>query len=112
MTAPPPLRARLDVWLWRARFFKTRGAAAAHVEAQGVRLVRAGASRLVSKPGEAVGPGDGLVLRAQGGLRTIRIAALGARRGPAQEARTLYAEWDAPLDDAAPGGHVSLISKE
>lgn len=95
MSAAGTGRARLDVWLWRARFFKTRSLAARAVEGGAVRLVRSGASKLVAKPAEAVGPGDVLVVAGARGLRTVEIAALGERRGPASEARLLYLEPEA-----------------
>ena len=34
--------ARADVWLWRARFFKTRSLAAKFVDEGRIRLTRAG----------------------------------------------------------------------
>ncbi len=101
-------RCRLDVWLWRARFFKTRALAAAAVAGGGVRLARAGSLRRIDKPGEAIGAGDELTIATARGLASLRIAALGERRGPAVEARTLYVRLDGPeLDDPEPGGHVS-----
>ena len=49
---------RIDVWLFRARFFKTRGLAARVVESGGARLQR-GASRLaLDKPSRLVRVGD------------------------------------------------------
>jgi ribosome-associated heat shock protein Hsp15 len=85
-------RIRIDVWLWRARLCKTRTAAAELVGAGAVRLIRAGQGRVIAKPGEAVGAGDGLSLAVGGRLRSLTIRACGARRGPATEARTLYDE--------------------
>lgn len=96
-------RCRLDVWLWRARFFKTRALAASHVAAGGVRLMRAGAVRRLDKPGESVGVGDELAFQPNRALVALRIEALGVRRGPVAEARALYAL----LDGEEPGGHVS-----
>jgi ribosome-associated heat shock protein Hsp15 len=98
-------KARIDVWLWRARFFKTRSLAARAVEAGSVRLMRGGSGRLVAKPAEGVGPGDMLTVAAGRMLRTVRVLALGERRGPATEARALYAEEGADLDDADRSGH-------
>lgn len=92
-------RCRLDVWLWRARFFKSRTLAAAHLSAGGVRLHRAGGVRR-AEPSTQAAPGDCLVFAAVSGpVRCIRIVALGHRRGPAAEALTLYEEVQAPLDD-------------
>ena len=87
---------RVDVWLWRARFFKTRSLAARIVEAGGVRLMRGGARTPLDKPSRGVRPGDVLAF-AQGPRRVaVKIEALGVRRGPAREARALYSV----LDDA------------
>lgn len=85
-------RQRIDVWLHRARFAKTRAAAARLVAEGGVRVVRDGASRAVDKASAEVAVGDGLVLPARGAVRTVRVEGLGARRGPAVEARLLYTE--------------------
>jgi ribosome-associated heat shock protein Hsp15 len=89
-------RQRVDVWLHRARIFRTRTSAGSAVEEGAVRLQRAGAVRRLEKAAELVGPGDALLVAAPRGLRTIRILALGLRRGPPAEARRLYAEDDEP----------------
>jgi ribosome-associated heat shock protein Hsp15 len=75
-------RCRLDVWLWRARFFKTRSLAASAVEAGGVYLERNGQSRVAGKPATAILPGDGLSLRKGGAVRTLRVLALDADHRP------------------------------
>jgi ribosome-associated heat shock protein Hsp15 len=81
---------RIDVWLWRARFFKTRSLAARMVAEGAVRLARAGAEIRLDKPSRTVRPGDGLVVRLGDRRVAIKIEALGERRGPAPEARALY----------------------
>lgn len=83
---------RVDVWLWRARFFKTRSLSARFIEEGRVRLVRGGADTRLDKGSRAVRPGDGLVMALGGRLIAVRIEALGERRGPAPEARALYSE--------------------
>jgi ribosome-associated heat shock protein Hsp15 len=84
---------RLDVWLWRARFFKTRGLAAQFLEEGRVRVIRPGSEAVrVDKPSRAVRAGDGLVFAIGGRLVVVRIEALGERRGPPGEARGLYCE--------------------
>ncbi len=86
---------RLDVWLWRARFFKTRALAAQYLEEGRVRLTRPGADAVrIDKASRLVRPGDVLVFVVGGRIIEITVAALGERRGPAQEARTLYSEAD------------------
>ena len=84
--------ARADVWLWRARFFKTRSLAAKFVEEGRVRLTRAGAETRLDKPSRSLKPGDRLVFALSGRLVSVQVEALGERRGPASEARTLYSE--------------------
>ncbi|HVZ99714.1 MAG TPA: S4 domain-containing protein [Caulobacterales bacterium] len=88
-------KLRVDVWLWRARFVKTRSDAARLVTEGGVRLSRAGSSRALDKPSTAVGPGDVLAFPLRGTLKLVRIDGLGVRRGPPAEARALYAEIEA-----------------
>ena len=91
-------KLRLDKWLVHARFCKTRSLAAAQVNAGHVRLNGA----RVQKPAQTVAPGDVLTLTQPRLVRVVRIEALGARRGPADEARTLYTELSETRDDAPP----------
>ena len=99
-TAPDRGKTRLDQWLWFARFAKTRSLAA--------RLCAAGEVRVngapVKKPNQTVRVGDVVVVPQGGWQRTVRVLALGLRRGPAVEARTLYEETAlaAPLRDRVP----------
>ncbi len=79
--------ARLDKWLWAARFFKTRGLAHQAVEAG---RVRRNGERV--KPGHAVKPGDELSIQVGDLAWQVRVQALSERRGPAAEARRLYVE--------------------
>ncbi len=83
---------RADVWLWRARLFKTRTLATRFIEEGRVRLVRGEVPARLDKPSRTLRPGDGLVLALSGRLIAVRVEALGARRGPASEARSLYSE--------------------
>jgi ribosome-associated heat shock protein Hsp15 len=81
---------RLDVWLHRARFLKTRTLAAAFVEAGRVRVTHGNIQMRVDRPGRTVRVGDELVFAIGGRVRAVRIEALGARRGPPEAARALY----------------------
>jgi ribosome-associated heat shock protein Hsp15 len=90
---------RLDKWLWHARFCKSRTLAAKLAAAGKVRI--AGAP--VWKAHHAVRPGDVLTFPLGPDIRTVRILALGHRRGPAVEARSLYEDLaPLPLKSAAP----------
>lgn len=77
---------RLDAWLWRARFFKTRGLATAIVAKGRVRLNGA----RVAKASRMVRAGDVLTFPQGGDIRVVRVLDLADRRGPAPEAQTLY----------------------
>lgn len=88
-------RQRIDVWLFRARLAKTRAEAARLISEGGVRIVHDGVTRRLEKPSVEVTPGDALLLPHRGRLAALRVEALGARRGPAAEARLLYRELDA-----------------
>ncbi|MDQ3125812.1 MAG: RNA-binding S4 domain-containing protein [Pseudomonadota bacterium] len=81
---------RVDVWLWRARFAKTRTLAAAMVERGAVRLTHNGVQTRLDKPARTVHVGDGLVFALGGRLIDLTVEAFGERRGPAEEARGLY----------------------
>jgi len=82
--------ARVDVWLWRARFFKTRSMAARFVEEGRVRLTRSGQETRLEKSSRPVKVGDQLVFAVGGRLIAVTVEGLGERRGPATEARALY----------------------
>ena len=81
---------RADVWLWRARFFKTRSMAAKFVEGGRVRLTRGGQESRLDKASRTVRIGDQLVFALGGRLIAVKVEAMGERRGPAVEARGLY----------------------
>ena len=81
---------RADVWLWRARFFKTRSLAAKFLDEGKVRLTRAGAETRIDKCARPVKVGDHLVFAVSGKLIAVAVVALGERRGPPAEARGLY----------------------
>jgi ribosome-associated heat shock protein Hsp15 len=99
---------RIDVWLWRARFCKTRTLASRLAESGRIRLARAGQTMRLDRASRSVKPGDELVFAVAGRVGEVRILALGARRGPPAEARGLYEALDGDLArlwsdlDAAP----------
>jgi ribosome-associated heat shock protein Hsp15 len=90
--SPPPSR-RLDQWLWFARFVKTRSLAARLCTAEAVTVN----GLTIRKANHTLRIGDTVVVP-QGALcRTVRVLALGLRRGPAPEARLLYEEIAIPV---------------
>jgi ribosome-associated heat shock protein Hsp15 len=90
---------RLDQWLWFARFAKSRSRAA-RLCAAGVVTVNGLA---VKKAHYAIRIGDIVVVPHGALVRTVRVKALGERRGPSPEAQSLYAEAVSPV-------HVSNLS--
>jgi ribosome-associated heat shock protein Hsp15 len=99
-SAPAPPSRRLDQWLWFARLAKSRSLAG--------RLCAVGAVTLngivVRKPNHLVRVGDAVAAPQGAYRRTMRVTALGRRRGPAAEARLLYEETAPPtrLSELAP----------
>jgi len=81
---------RIDVWLWRARFARTRSAAADMVERGAIRLTHHGVQTRLDKPSRSVHPGDDILFAQGGRLIAVRVLQLGERRGPSEEARALY----------------------
>ena len=78
---------RIDKWLWHARFCKTRSLAQDKASQGHIRLN----GHRIEKPSAAVRVGDVMTLPSGGKVISIRVIGLGIRRGPANEARTLYA---------------------
>jgi ribosome-associated heat shock protein Hsp15 len=92
MTLPEPQAApacqRIDKWLWFARLVKTRSLAQRLVAAGHVRVNRV----RLSKASQTVSPGDVIAVLVHDRVRVIRVEHPGHRRGPAPEARLLYAD--------------------
>jgi len=92
---PDSEAVRIDVWLWRARFFKTRAQATDYINRKGIRITRNGQTRKTNKPGAHLLAGDVLTFYRAKVLETIEFIAPGTRRGSAPEAQTLYRRADA-----------------
>lgn len=82
-----PETARLDKWLWCARFFKTRGLAVDEINRGRVQV-----NERAAKPGRDLKPGDILTFRQGPITRTVQVLELAKIRGPASVAQTLYRE--------------------
>ncbi|WP_297179802.1 RNA-binding S4 domain-containing protein [Thermomonas sp.] len=87
---PEPRGMRLDLWLWAARFFKTRGLAKQAIETGKVEI---GGQRV--KPARGVRAGEALVVVRGDERFEVEVLALSNTRGPASIAQTLYRESDA-----------------
>ncbi|MFC5525175.1 RNA-binding S4 domain-containing protein [Rhodanobacter ginsengisoli] len=85
-----PAEVRADVWLWAARFFKTRSLAKQAIEGGRVELNDAGC-----KPARMLRVGDRLTIGRAGERLEVHVLGLSGKRGPASEAQQLYRETDA-----------------
>ncbi len=85
-------RQRIDKWLWFARVVKTRTAAQKLVAGGRVRI-NGERHQTVSRQ---VATGDVLTIVLGRGIRILRVKAPGRRRGPADEARTLFDDLTPP----------------
>jgi ribosome-associated heat shock protein Hsp15 len=87
MLGPTMERVRIDKWLWAARFFKTRSAAA-----QAVGGGRVHVNGVRAKPAKEVGVGDEIELSIRADRWVVEVTGVGERRVSATVAATLYRE--------------------
>ena len=85
--APSAGRARLDKWLWAARFFKTRSLAKAAIDGGKVHVHGAR-----GKASKEVSAGDEVRVTRGEVVRTVVVTGVAERRGNAALAATLYTE--------------------
>jgi ribosome-associated heat shock protein Hsp15 len=82
--------ARIDKWLWAARFFKTRALAARACE-----LGRIESNGHQAKPAREVRVGDMLQVKNDSGDFQVEVLGISEMRGPAVVAQALYRETEA-----------------
>ena len=88
-THPATPSVRLDIWLWAARFFKTRSLAKQAIEGGKVDV-----DAIAGKPSKPIHAGDTLSIRRGEESFVVEVLALSEQRGPASVAQTLYRETD------------------
>ncbi|HBK91116.1 MAG TPA: RNA-binding protein [Parvularcula sp.] len=81
---------RLDKWLWCARVFRTRQAAASFIEDRTVRLTRNGRTERIGKPGFGLKAGDEISLILADRPVAYRVRAFARRRGSGPQAAALF----------------------
>ena len=90
MHTEPVASVRLDLWLWAARFYRTRALAKQAIETGKVDVAGQRA-----KPSRSVRIGDALAVVRGEERFEIEVVALSDIRGPATVAQALYRETDA-----------------
>jgi ribosome-associated heat shock protein Hsp15 len=85
-------RQRIDKWLFFSRAVKSRSLAAKLVIAGRVRIN----SDKAAQASDLVKPGDVLTITLDRRISVWKVLATGVRRGPAEEARTLYEDISPP----------------
>ena len=85
--APDKDGVRIDVWLWAARFYKTRS-----IAKQAVTGGKVDIGGQAVKPSRVVRAGDRLAIRRGDELFEIEVLGLSDKRGSAPVAQALYAE--------------------
>ncbi|UUP17324.1 Heat shock protein 15 [Nitratireductor thuwali] len=96
MLTAPSERQRIDKWLFFARVVKSRSLAAKLTVAGKVRVNRV----KVDQAAYPVKPGDVLTITLERRIVVYKVLLPGARRGPAEEARTLYEDLTPPAEIA------------
>ncbi|MBA1141104.1 RNA-binding S4 domain-containing protein [Mesorhizobium neociceri] len=85
-------RQRIDKWLFFSRAVKSRSLAAKLVVAGRVRVN----SDKAAQASDLVKPGDVLTITLERRIVVWKVLGTGVRRGPAEEARTLYEDMSPP----------------
>jgi len=90
-----PESQRIDIWLWYARFFKTRS--------RSTNICRAGKVRIngqkITKAKTPVVVGDVLTFPQASIIRIAEVTGFNIRRGPALEAQKLYKDMTPPRQE-------------
>ncbi len=96
-------RIRVDKWLFFVRVAKSRTLAAKWVSEGHVRVNR----EKIAQPSHALKVGDVLTVALDRRVLVLKMLAPGTRRGPAEEARTLYEDLTPAEPKPAPEAAVA-----
>ena len=91
-------RQRIDRWLWHARVVRTRALAAGLASSGHVRVN----GQRITAPGRAVRLGDVLTIALHDAIKVMRILGFAARRGSADQAKSLYDDLSPSPENAPP----------
>ncbi len=99
-------RQRIDKWLFFTRMVKSRSLAAKIVQDGKVRLNR----EKIDHAAQNVKPGDVLTITLDRRILVLEVVSPGIRRGPAEEARTLYEDLS-PAPEAKPPAEMPVAER-
>ncbi|MFC7291325.1 RNA-binding protein [Hirschia litorea] len=91
-------RMRLDLFLHRIRFFKTRALATTQISKKSARITRNGETRRTDKPSANIFIGDMVSFNCNKEIITLNVIKLPYRRGPAPEAQACYELYEEQSD--------------
>ena len=83
---PTLSQCRLDLWLWAARFYKTRNLAASNIKKGFVRL----SGKITTKPASLLNVGSKLVIESDWVRKTILVEEIAVKRVSFEKAKTFY----------------------
>ena len=84
---------RLDLWLWFARFFKSRTLATRFVQSGRLRVN----GQIIKKAHHSLRKDDILTFPKANRVLVVKVINLGIRRGPSIEAQALYEDMSPPV---------------
>ena len=77
---------RLDLWLWAARFYKTRNLAASNIKKGLVRLY----GKTITKPASILNKGSQLIIEKDLVIKTILVEEIAVKRVSFEKAKQFY----------------------
>ena len=77
---------RLDLWLWAARFYKTRNLAASNIKKGLVRLY----GKTITKPASILNKGSQLIIEKDLVIKTIVVEEIAVKRVSFEKAKQFY----------------------
>ena len=77
---------RLDLWLWAARFYKTRNLAASNIKKGLVRL----SGKTITKPASILNKGSQLIIEKDLVIKTILVEEIAVKRVSFEKAKQFY----------------------
>ena len=83
---PPSSQCRLDLWLWAARFYKTRNIAALNIKKGLVRL----SGKTKTKPASLINLDSQLVIEQNFVRKTVSVEEIAVKRVSSAKAKSFY----------------------